>query len=560
MNQASEVTHSNCHCRLSMDAMVNKGTLSRSLDSTRYDPAKCPRLRFNLNHHHLSGSEPRVLLSMNAAMRATLGTEASPETRSTPVENQAHAREGETKKRRAYEAELEPSSAARKMLKRTQQSRTAMQELEPMESSDVTFQLFYDTIERPVMPLADYAAEPTMFSSFGCHNHTMGFTVTGSMRDVCNPVYEYSVYPIQVEGCDFAAGEKAESEREVAVNLSWREMSRPYEKDLLSCILAEEVFEDIDRSVRQKAIREDNKAYKAQRPLARPYPVLVLLTKYEPISTITSMTEVELLNAFLALIYCHAVLWSIGIEHRDISEGNLMFDKTTKNPKLCDYDLSHLRGERRPSGYSNTGTWAFMAMELLTPAMDGPVARLYRHDFESFIAVLVWVVLRYRDGKRVPDPPLEEWVQNQFEMCAANRKHTFDHIGKGLLARPTWMTRTMWSIIEGAVAGLQVYIAICEMLAKKIRKMEWDAAYEEGDVDPTGDGGFGEMVDYKKPNAGQPSLASVKEELEGYNTLLFLDKVFESLKLFSPSNSRGPLFVDLLRTHCIDGLKKPPFS
>ncbi|KAF6749890.1 hypothetical protein DFP72DRAFT_532694 [Ephemerocybe angulata] len=373
------------------------------------------------------------------------------------------------------------------------------------------------------------------------------------MRDVCNPVYEYSVYPIQVEGCDFAAGEKAESEREVAVNQSWREMSRPYEKDLLSSILAKEVFEDIGRSVRKKAIQEDNKAYNAERPLTRGYPVLILLSKHEPISTTTSVTEIELLNAFLALIYCHAMLWSIGIEHRDISEGNLMFDKTTKKPKLCDYDLSHLRSECRPSGYSNTGTWAFMAMELLTPdAMDGLVARLYRHDFESFIAVLVWVVLRYRDGKRVPDPPLKEWVLNHYVCCAANRKHTFDEISTGSLAGPTSLSPTVWNIFKNTVSGLLKCMGEIQALANNI------AIMESKQIQRTGEDSGDDLVNLRQP-AAVGSLAMLKEEQEGYNGLMFLDKVFGEMPLFSLRKSDGPFFAGLLDTH-IDGLKKPTVS
>ncbi|KAF6753151.1 hypothetical protein DFP72DRAFT_814557, partial [Ephemerocybe angulata] len=102
----------------------------------------------------------------------------------------------------------------------------------------------------------------------------------------------------------------------------------------------------------------------------------------------------------------HAILWSIGVEHGDISEGNLMFeDVNTKKPKLCDFDLSHVRGEPSPSGYSDTGTWALMATELLTQkSMGRNIPRLYRHDFESFIA----------DGELVLDPPLEEWAQNHI--------------------------------------------------------------------------------------------------------------------------------------------------
>ncbi|KAF6744603.1 hypothetical protein DFP72DRAFT_1018696 [Ephemerocybe angulata] len=376
-------------------------------------------------------------------------------------------------------------------------------------------------------------------------------------------------------------------EREVALKLSWGEMSRLREsailekarkgfkgkafpkgydpQEFLPEIIAEQVFDEFDTRIRRKAILHDSdyKAYELERPLARRRPVLVLMPKYEPISTVTKLLHFV---KFGPLSLGHAMLWSVGVEHGDISEGNLMYDEENKKPKLCDYDLSHSKDQPRPSGHSNTGTWAFMAMELLSQdAMDGLVPRLYRHDFESFIAVLVWVVFRYRDGKLVPDPPLEDWVQNQYDMCAAKRKRTFDHISNRSLAGPAWLSPALWSIIAQAVTGLQNYIGACQSLAKQIDWMEHDAANEanegstKGDVDPTGDGGLGEMVDYKKPNAGQPSLASVKEELEGYNTLLFLDKVFESLKLFSPSNSYGPRFVASLRTH-IEGLQEPPVS
>ncbi|KAF5326194.1 hypothetical protein D9611_000693 [Ephemerocybe angulata] len=335
------------------------------------------------------------------------------------------------------------------------------------------------------------------------------------------------------------------------------EITRPSEKDLLSGILAEEAFEDIDRSVRQKAIRQDNKACKAERPLARGYPVFILLSKYEPISTTISMTEIELLNAFLALIYCHAILWSIGIEHGDITEGNLMFDDKNKKPKLCDFDLAHVRGRDHPSGYSNTGTWAFMAMELLTiDAMNGEVARLYRHDFESFIAILIWVVFRYRDGKLVSDPPLwlVEWAQlNRYICCAANRKHTFDHIRKGSLAGPTSLSPAMWKVIRGAVTDLQRCINRCEGLAIDIRMMEWAARNRGPD-----EGEPRTVNKRRKPAPEGHSLAKLKEELKGYDGLVFLDKVLD-MWLFSFDGSHGSFFAELLDTH-IEDLKPPTGS
>ncbi|TEB24927.1 hypothetical protein FA13DRAFT_1591608, partial [Coprinellus micaceus] len=112
----------------------------------------------------------------------------------------------------------------------------------------------------------------------------------------------------------------------------------------------------------------------------------------------------------------HAMLWSVGIRHGDISDNNLMWDPKTQKPKLCDFDLSHLCEKPRrgveevgpdgPTGFSNTGTWIFMAAELLSrPAMAGKVKRVYRHEVEAFIAVLVWILCRYQDGKLRTSPP-----------------------------------------------------------------------------------------------------------------------------------------------------------
>ncbi|KAF5326292.1 hypothetical protein D9611_000677 [Ephemerocybe angulata] len=377
-----------------------------------------------------------------------------------------------------------------------------------MESLDMMFDVSYNAKANLVIRLADYASGMTtgMSSSFD----PTGLTVTGYRQDLDGYVQRY---PTQ------------ESDHPAAMKLSWSAKSRPREKAPERFVIG----------LRQNAIRQD---CKANRVAARD-PVLVLLPTFKPIATVTSMLEMELLNAFLALIYGHAILWSIGVEHGDISEGNLMFDDKNKEPKLCDFDLAHVRGRDHPSGYSNTGTWAFMAMELLTQdAMDGLVPRLYRHDFESFIAVLVWVVFRYRDGKLVPDPPLEEWVQNQFEMCGVKRKRTFDHISNRSLAGPTALSPAMWGVIVNAVSKLRRFIDTRRALA---------SAYE--DEARTG-------ASKRRASAREaPSLVMLKEEMKGYDGLIFLDKVLD-MRLFSFDGSDGGFFADLLDTH-IDDLKKP---
>ncbi|CCA73916.1 hypothetical protein PIIN_07869 [Serendipita indica DSM 11827] len=89
---------------------------------------------------------------------------------------------------------------------------------------------------------------------------------------------------------------------------------------------------------------------------------------------------------------CHFALWKAGFRHRDISDSNLMYKKTTDSGKvvgvLSDFDLSSLEtDEGRNTG--RTGTFPFMARDLLTPeGLEGKIRHEYKHDAEAFF----WVV------------------------------------------------------------------------------------------------------------------------------------------------------------------------
>lgn len=86
--------------------------------------------------------------------------------------------------------------------------------------------------------------------------------------------------------------------------------------------------------------------------------------------------------------------------------------------KLNDFDLAHVDGHPRPADWGRTGTMPFMALDLLTKkAWEGKVARLYRHDCESFAWVLLWICARYENGKEIPDPPFEKWRAHCFTEC-----------------------------------------------------------------------------------------------------------------------------------------------
>jgi len=112
-------------------------------------------------------------------------------------------------------------------------------------------------------------------------------------------------------------------------------------------------------------------------------------------------------------------LWEKGIEHGDISTGNLMCDPVTKRGVLNDLDLAREGGlNRKPSARDNTGTIPFLALDLLNKAgFNGKVQRRYRHDAESFAWCLINIcVCMGKDPKRgictVNPHPLSSWFGN----------------------------------------------------------------------------------------------------------------------------------------------------
>jgi hypothetical protein len=126
----------------------------------------------------------------------------------------------------------------------------------------------------------------------------------------------------------------------------------------------------------------------------------------------------------LLLVLGHRHLWKGGIEHNDISVSNLMYDKRNNNAGILnDFDLALVDGEPRPSGTERTGTMPFMALELLTEdAWAGKVERLYRHDCESFVWVLLWICSRYDNGAEIDNPPFDDFITSNFLQCSRYKR------------------------------------------------------------------------------------------------------------------------------------------
>ncbi|KAJ3531556.1 hypothetical protein NMY22_g8100 [Coprinellus aureogranulatus] len=196
-------------------------------------------------------------------------------------------------------------------------------------------------------------------------------------------------------------------------------------------------------------------------------PYIVATPQFEAISTLTNNWD-DFMGAFITLFCGHAMLWSTGIRCHGIGENNLLWDPNAKKPKLRDFDLSRLPeapstgGEERsigPRGYSDTGTWIFMANELLTPlAMEGQVKRVYRHEVESFIAVLLWVTCQYKGEKLKTTAPLDDWNQTLYERILSQRNKTYAQITNMAFTRPCNLDQDLWLDISGTIACLNKFL------------------------------------------------------------------------------------------------------
>ncbi|KAJ3529147.1 hypothetical protein NMY22_g9121 [Coprinellus aureogranulatus] len=197
-------------------------------------------------------------------------------------------------------------------------------------------------------------------------------------------------------------------------------------------------------------------------------PNRTVIPAYEQISTLTGDWD-EFMGAFSAIFCCHAMLWSVDICHRDIRPNNMMWDTIARQAKLCDFDLCLFPDTRELSAeeqvvaqqnYSNTGTCIFMANELLTSyAMKYRVKRVYRHEVESFIAILVWFTCQYEDGKLLMPAPLREWVRRDYVLILSNRDYTYQKIMHRTFTRPPSLDEELWFGIAMAVIDLIGFLA-----------------------------------------------------------------------------------------------------
>lgn len=109
----------------------------------------------------------------------------------------------------------------------------------------------------------------------------------------------------------------------------------------------------------------------------------------------------------------HYGLWTQGVYHRDISDGNLMYRRDNNTCEaigvLADFDLSSLKAKTSRNAIQ-TGTVPFMALDLLsTEALSGEVEHDYGHEAEAYFWVGVYNTACYDNGCTVDSAVPAQW-------------------------------------------------------------------------------------------------------------------------------------------------------
>ncbi|KAH8922377.1 hypothetical protein BT69DRAFT_1334777 [Atractiella rhizophila] len=109
------------------------------------------------------------------------------------------------------------------------------------------------------------------------------------------------------------------------------------------------------------------------------------------------------------------------ILHRDISEGNILFDDKGQG-FLGDWELAKVGGDSSDAN-ERTGTEEFMSLRLLESMVhDSPVRHEVQDDMESFVYVLLWIAASYAASDMAPDQRGHS-SQTLIECRSTNSQH-----------------------------------------------------------------------------------------------------------------------------------------
>jgi len=211
----------------------------------------------------------------------------------------------------------------------------------------------------------------------------------------------------------------------LVVKLSFPEESRISETKILDTVqknaghlpdVADHVLDYIAAKSSDYSTSDIRKRLKLNTKGARKL-TIVVFEKLE--GDISALDGIEMWDVAYQIDKCNRALWQVGIQHRDISLGNMMFKRIDGEIRgyLIDFDLASLAG-CDSHNLDRTGTMPFMALELLESVGPGqaPVLHTYAHDAEAVCWVMVWLGVQYAAGKRV-GYSFEDWEMVDAVTC-----------------------------------------------------------------------------------------------------------------------------------------------
>ena len=147
---------------------------------------------------------------------------------------------------------------------------------------------------------------------------------------------------------------------------------------------------------------------------------------------------------------------------------------------LNDFDLASTH--QSATGTERTGTVPFMALDLLDDlALQGHVKHAYQHDAESFIWVLIWISLRYDDGKtRKHGRPLDAWLRVDAVGCREKKRDFLG--GKARLSYKAGKGHEEnWRLAKKCILLLMqrtVHVIAAQENGEPLSSMDVDVAFE----------------------------------------------------------------------------------
>ncbi|KAH9934131.1 uncharacterized protein B0H18DRAFT_1101692 [Fomitopsis serialis] len=168
------------------------------------------------------------------------------------------------------------------------------------------------------------------------------------------------------------------------------------------------------------------------------------------------------------------------IEHTDISVWNLAVDLCSLRIRVRDFDRGRavvVGQPSRPQGSERTGTIPFMALDLLRDAYwNGNLERLYRHDLESFVWVVLYFAWAFDEGREDMDSPVRNWLTADYHQCHGKK-----------LEFLTWQAMQQlpdYKTSQGEDATLGIVLSFARRISRWLHRERWVQAVSKPRTGP----------------------------------------------------------------------------